>query len=155
MDRTVTDEELLDAIQMDIRGKRMTKRVKYNLTGLIGTVLLVAFDQWTKLLAIRHLMGQAAVPILDGVFELHYLENQGAAFGILQGQKGVFLLCTAFVLVVMAFYYNRLPVTGRFTPAAFGGRTAERRSRGESHRPNAAFLCGGLPVFQADRFSYF
>ena len=92
----------------------MTKRVKYNLTGLIGTVLLVAFDQWTKLLAIRHLMGQAAVPILDGVFELHYLENRGAAFGILQGQKGIFLLCTALVLVVLAFYYNRMPVTGRF-----------------------------------------
>ena len=92
----------------------MTKRVKYNLTGLIGTVLLVAFDQWTKLLAVRHLMGQAAVPILDGVFELHYLENRGAAFGILQGQKGIFLLCTAVVLVVLAFYYNRMPVTGRF-----------------------------------------
>ena len=92
----------------------MTKRVKYNLTGLMGTVLLVAFDQWTKLLAIRHLMGQAAVPILDGVFELHYLENRGAAFGILQGQKGIFLLCTALVLVVLAFYYNRMPVTGRF-----------------------------------------
>ncbi len=92
----------------------MTKRVKYNLTGLIGTVLLVAFDQWTKLLAVRHLMGQAAVPILDGVFELHYLENRGAAFGILQGQKGIFLLCTALVLVVLAFYYNRMPVTGRF-----------------------------------------
>ena len=92
----------------------MTKRVKYNLTGLIGTVLLVALDQWTKLLAVRHLMGQAAVPILDGVFELHYLENRGAAFGILQGQKGIFLLCTALVLVVLAFYYNRMPVTGRF-----------------------------------------
>ena len=92
----------------------MTKRVKYNLTGLIGTVLLVALDQWTKLLAVRHLMGQAVVPILDGVFELHYLENRGAAFGILQGQKGIFLLCTAVVLVVLAFYYNRMPVTGRF-----------------------------------------
>ncbi len=92
----------------------MTKRVKYNLTGLIGTVLLVALDQWTKLLAVRHLMGQAAVSILDGVFELHYLENRGAAFGILQGQKGIFLLCTAVVLVVLAFYYNRMPVTGRF-----------------------------------------
>lgn len=92
----------------------MTKRTTYNLTGFLAAVLLVALDQWTKLLAVRHLMGQPAIPIVDGVFELHYLENRGAAFGILQGQKVIFLFCTAVVLVVLAFYYNRMPETGRF-----------------------------------------
>ena len=51
----------------------------------------------------------------DGVFELYYLENRGAAFGILQGQKAVFLICTAVVLVLIAFYYNRLPGGRRYT----------------------------------------
>ena len=51
----------------------------------------------------------------DGVFELYYLENRGADFGILQGQKAVFLICTAVVLVLIAFYYNRLPVGRRYT----------------------------------------
>ena len=46
---------------------------------------------------------------------MYYLENRGAAFGILQGQKAVFLICTAVVLVLIAFYYNRLPGGRRYT----------------------------------------
>ena len=41
--------------------------------------------------------------------------NRGASFGILQGQKAVFLICTAVVLVLIAFYYNRLPGGRRYT----------------------------------------
>ena len=51
---------------------------------------------------------------LMGVFELHYLENRGAAFGILQGQKGVFLVCTVLILFLIAFFYIRMPEGKRF-----------------------------------------
>lgn len=94
----------------------MKEKTRYNLIGLAAAVLLIALDQWTKVLAVKHLMDQEPFVIWDGVFELHYLENRGAAFGILQGQKGIFLLCTALVLVVLAFYYNRMPVEKKYQP---------------------------------------
>ena len=92
----------------------MTKH-RYNLIGILAAVLLTALDQWTKYLAVLHLKGQSPIVLWDGVFELYYLENRGAAFGILQGQKAVFLICTAVVLVLIAFYYNRLPEGRRYT----------------------------------------
>lgn len=99
----------------------MNKKTKYNLIGAVLALVLIGIDQWTKVLAVKHLMGQEPIVIWDGVFELHYLENRGAAFGILQGQKAVFLICTALVLGVLAFYYNRMPVEKRYLPMRIVG----------------------------------
>lgn len=54
------------------------------------TFLLIALDQVTKGLALTFLKGQEPFVIWDGVFELRYLENRGAAFGMLQGQRAFF-----------------------------------------------------------------
>ena len=55
---------------------------------LIGFAILVGLDQWTKGLAVKHLMHQPPFVIWDGVFELLYSENRGAAFGMMQGMLG-------------------------------------------------------------------
>ena len=99
----------------------MNKKTRYNLIGAALALVLIGLDQWTKVLAVKHLMGQEPFVIWNGVFELHYLENRGAAFGILQGQKGVFLICTALVLAILAFYYNRMPVEKRYLPMRIVG----------------------------------
>ena len=89
-------------------------RQKYNLIGILAEIVLIALDQWTKHLAVLRLKGQSPIVLWDGVFELHYLENRGAAFGILQGQKAVFLVCTLLILILIVFFYNRLPAGKRF-----------------------------------------
>lgn len=99
----------------------MSKKTRYNLIGAALALVLIGLDQWTKVLAVKHLMGQEPFVIWNGVFELHYLENRGAAFGILQGQKVVFLICTAAVLAILAFYYNRMPVKKRYLPMRIVG----------------------------------
>ena len=90
------------------------QRDRYNLIGIVTAVVLVLLDQWTKYLAVLHLKGQSAIVLWEGVFEFHYLENRGAAFGILQGQKGVFLVCTVLILFLIAFFYIRMPEGKRF-----------------------------------------
>lgn len=95
----------------------MTKRDKWKWIQLLAVVLLVALDQWTKRLAVMHLKDRAPFVIWDGAFELAYLENRGAAFGMLQGQKVIFVICTLLVLVLLTVYYNRLPLDRRFHPA--------------------------------------
>lgn len=50
-------------------------------------ILLIAVDQITKFFAVVNLKDQNPWVLWNGVFELQYLENRGAAFGILQGKK--------------------------------------------------------------------
>ena len=58
--------------------------------GLLLAVL-IAIDQITKSLAAGRLKNQPSIVLIDGVLELSYLENRGAAFGILQEQKLFFV----------------------------------------------------------------
>jgi signal peptidase II len=79
---------------------------------LIDALLLLIFvviDQWTKYLAVIHLKGQEAIVLIDGVFELHYLENRGAAFGLLQNQKAFFVLITVIILSLIVYVLSRMP----------------------------------------------
>ncbi|SKB71727.1 signal peptidase II [Lachnospiraceae bacterium] len=63
---------------------------------------LVWFDQFTKQLAVSNLMGKAPVQIIPGYLVLEYLENRGAAFGMLQNQKIFFVtIGTVFIAVMM------------------------------------------------------
>lgn len=75
----------------------------------VASAVLVLADQFTKVLAVTHLKNQKAYVILDGVFELLYSENRGAAFGIMQGRQGIFFLIGVAVLIVAAYAMYRLP----------------------------------------------
>ena len=66
-------------------------------------------DQITKRLAVLYLKEKAAISILPGIFELFYLENHGAAFGILQGQKTFFVILTVAALLILFLLYIRIP----------------------------------------------
>ena len=74
---------------------------------LICSVLLIAFDQWTKYLAMTGL--KDPIPLIKGVFELQYVENQGAAFGILQNRLWLFVIFTLIMLVVLGYLYYHTP----------------------------------------------
>ena len=54
-------------------------------------VFYVGLDQLTKYMAVLFLKNKPAIPIIENVLELHYLENKGAAFGMLQNQKIFFV----------------------------------------------------------------
>lgn len=74
----------------------------------LGAGIIVAIDQLTKAL-IRHffLPGQSW-PIWPGVFHLSYVQNPGAAFGLLKNQTGLFVAVTAVVVVAILLYAGRL-----------------------------------------------
>ena len=81
--------------------------------GIIAVIIGIAVDQYTKYLAITHLQGNP-ISIIDGVFELRYLENRGAAFGLLQNQQAFFLIIGCITLTFIIYLYIRLPQTKRF-----------------------------------------
>jgi signal peptidase II len=51
----------------------------------VANILLA--DALTKELAAGYLKGSAAVSVIDGFFNLAYVENRGCAWGMLQGQS--------------------------------------------------------------------
>ncbi|MBQ9534794.1 MAG: signal peptidase II [Clostridia bacterium] len=59
---------------------------------------IVILDQLVKYWARAHLM-QGSMEVIEGVFRLRYTENTGAAFSILQGQRTLFLIITAVMVV--------------------------------------------------------
>lgn len=88
---------------MDLKSKRMF------LLDLCIAALGLWLDQFTKHLAVVNLKGQTPVVLIPGVLELRYLENRGAAFGVLQNQKVFFVIMTCLVLVFLAYALWRMP----------------------------------------------
>jgi signal peptidase II len=70
---------------------------------------LLAADQYTKRLAVRILLPEGVKPFIPGLFDFTYVENKGAAFGLLEGGRWVFLGLTAVVLAVIARFYINPP----------------------------------------------
>ena len=84
-------------------------KVIYIFLDLLFFIFLVILDQITKNLAVLHLKDKPAIVLWDGVFELHYLENSGAAFGMLQNQKVLFVTIAVVILAVISYLLIRLP----------------------------------------------
>lgn len=89
--------------------------IKKAVIGAICSILLIIIDQLTKLAAITHLKDQAPISLIDGVFELRYLENKGAAFGMLQNQRLYFIITTSVVVIALVYIFlRRIPRERRF-----------------------------------------
>jgi len=72
-------------------------------------VLLILLDQWTKYLAITYLKNQPPFVILPGIFQLCYLENRGAAFGMMQGKQILFVIMAFVAFAFIIYAYFKLP----------------------------------------------
>ena len=86
---------------------------KYVLT-ILSMAGLIFFDQLTKHLAVIHLKGSSPVVIWDGVFELLYSENTGAAFGMLPDATWFFIAITLVILAAVGYFYSRIACEDRF-----------------------------------------
>ena len=67
--------------------KSQYERNLHYLLAVLGIFLGTVLDQTTKYFALTRLKGQKPYVIIKGVFQLEYLENRGAAFGLFQNQK--------------------------------------------------------------------
>ncbi len=68
---------------------------------IIATIFI---DQITKWLATIFLRGVDTVPVIKDVLHLTYLENTGAAFGMLKNHRWVFLVLTTVTIIGLSVY---------------------------------------------------
>lgn len=91
-----------------------SKKIKFLCFDFIFLAILIALDQFTKYLAVIKLKSQPAYNIIDGVLEFNYLENRGAAFGMLQNQKIFFVFVAAIFLCVIVYVLIKVPTDKKF-----------------------------------------
>ncbi len=78
---------------------------------IISTIALIAVDQITKIWAVTQLHeAERIIPVIEGVFELHYTENRGVAFGMLQGQLWLFVPLTLLIVTLFGVMLLRSPL---------------------------------------------
>lgn len=57
-------------------------------------ILIVAFDQATKLLAQKYLSDGTVVTFIKGIVQFNYAENTGMAFSLFTGARWIFIIIT-------------------------------------------------------------
>lgn len=90
------------------------KRFPYIVHALV-CVLLVALDQITKYFARTYLV-QGPKALWDGVFSLHYHENRGSIWGILQGKVDILLIMSLVLFALFIYVYIKMPKISTYKP---------------------------------------
>ncbi len=92
----------------------MMKRASLLVTDFMLFVILVIADQLIKHLAVVRLKNQAAYNLINGILEFNYLENRGAAFGVLQNQKYFFVFVALIFIGVIVFVLIKVPTQKKY-----------------------------------------
>ena len=90
------------------------------MTIMFTFLVVLAVDQFTKYLVVNHFLVGESVPILENIIHFTYVRNQGAAFGIMQGQQFIFIIATVAILVAIVIFYKELPLHNFMNRFALG-----------------------------------
>ena len=71
---------------------------------LVSVALLVAVDQIIKLLVLKHLKPIGSLPLVDGIVQLNYAENTGAAFGSFSAHTDLLSIFTFLMIIIDLLY---------------------------------------------------
>lgn len=79
------------------------KLIKYWLIALI----LIGVDQFSKYLTTTNLTLGEVKPVINGILSITYLQNDGAAWSILTGQRWLFVLIAAIAIILITMLMLR------------------------------------------------
>ena len=94
----------------------------------VFSIIIIIADQLSKFLVRSNFDQYQRLLIIEDFLYLTYVKNRGAAFGILSGQRILFILITVFFLIFIIYIYiKELPQTAAAKTAfifLLGGSTA-------------------------------
>ncbi|MEW5693414.1 MAG: signal peptidase II [Candidatus Hydrogenedentota bacterium] len=83
----------------------MKHKYYYHLVFLITVILIMSLDQLTKRVAENTLFFNESFEILGNYIRLSYVENTGAAFGILKDKKIILISISIIAVIWIIWYY--------------------------------------------------
>lgn len=75
----------------------------YYLWFILTVVFSVGIDQITKYLAVKYLLPIGTFPIIEDVLHLTYVENTGAAFGMMKDSRWIFMTVSTVAIIAIAY----------------------------------------------------
>lgn len=86
---------------------KLTKKLT-NLLILIGIILGgIGIDQLTKILVSKNMALHQSISIIPKVLNITYIQNRGAAFGMLANHRWVFMIISSVAIIGMCVYLFR------------------------------------------------
>jgi len=76
---------------------------------LIITSFVIVLDQASKYYTKIYLRPIGYFPVIQDVFHLTYVENRGAAFGLMQGQRWIFIVLTVLITAAIVYFLMKIP----------------------------------------------
>lgn len=86
---------------------------------IILSAVIVGIDQLIKFLVYSYLKPVGSVEIIPGLFSMTYVENKGAAFGMMANMRWVFIIFTIAVIAVLFYVIFKKKIKSKmFTASA-------------------------------------
>jgi signal peptidase II len=83
-------------------------------------VAVVIVDQLTKALISGYMQVGESLPIIPGILHITHVQNAGAAFGMMQNRRPLFLIAAFVIISVIAIFYRRIKEEGILPVTAVG-----------------------------------
>ena len=100
----------------NVNNNQENSRIRHYAIAIFSVVILVFLDQFTKQMVVQHLKGHSAYVLIRDVFQLEYLENRGAAFGLLQNQRIFFYISVIVITLAVIWFYGKVPMEKKYLP---------------------------------------
>lgn len=81
---------------------------------VLGLSLVVALiDYIIKIFVLNNLKPIGSLAVIPGLFSLTYVENRGAAFGMLSNARWIFIVFTFIVIAVLIYFIFKKRITSK------------------------------------------
>ena len=80
------------------------KRIIVLISVMLGSI---GIDQLTKLLVLKFIELYESIPLIENVLHITYIQNKGAAFGMLSENRWVFMVLSSVAIVGIGVYLFR------------------------------------------------
>lgn len=90
------------------------KKYKHKYFAFVLCVLLIAVDYITKQLALYYMPRNTTITVIPYLFDFRFLFNDGAAFGMFDDKRWVFMSATVVFLIAGIIYFIRLKDNEKF-----------------------------------------
>lgn len=94
------------------------------MTLVLTALLVVLADQLTKYYVVSHFYVGESIPVIQGIFHWTYILNPGAAFGMLEGSRWLFILIAVTVMGCIWYFRREIRSGGplcQYGAALFAG----------------------------------
>lgn len=79
---------------------------------LLIAAAVIIIDQFTKYIVVQNFFLGESIPVIPNVFHWTYILNPGAAFGMLEGSRWLFVLIAAAVIAGVCFFRREIRQEG-------------------------------------------